>query len=124
MNKDDKRVLEGILEALDGPKPVRDENDWLERVQATARQIAAPPGAVRRRQPKVTRMQSARMRQVPGFTNNNFKAGVMSAEEAAKPWERIADADEDVTTRNVGPMDIITRYTHGKETGYRSAKDH
>lgn len=124
MDKNDKKVLQGILEALDGPKEVRDEDDWLEYIQMKARQVASPPGAIRRRQPKVTRMQSARQRQVTRFTDNNFKAGMQSAEEAERPWERIKDIDESVATREVGPHDLPIRYSHGKETGYRSARDH
>lgn len=124
MNEYDRQVLEGVLKALDGPKEIRDEDDWLERVQATARQIATPPAAVKRRQPKVARHQSTRQRMVSRQTNNPFRAGMMSAKEAKRAWERVADVNEDVTTRNVGPQDLPIRYTHGKETGYRSPRDH
>lgn len=121
--ENNKQILRAIAEVLNQPQQIRDEDDWLVYVATKAREVSKSPNPVRRRQPKVTRLASPRQRQALKQTNNPFKAGMMSAEEAQREWDRISD-EQDETTRNVGPNDLPIRYSHGKETGYRSAKDH
>lgn len=101
-----------------------EENEFLARVQKKARELAKPPAPVKRKQPKATRHQSRRMQVVSTWTNNQFKAGFVTAEDAAEQWKYVADADEEVLTREVGPGDVhnpTTGYSTGKATGYRSA---
>jgi len=100
-----------------------EDNSWLQYVASKANELSKPPAPAKRKQPKVTRMQSARMRAIESQTSNIFKAGFVSAEQASEQWKYVRPANEDVTTREVGPGDVhnpVTGYSTGKATGYRN----
>ena len=95
-----------------------DQQDWLQYVQQRARELQQTSTPRKRTQPKVTPMQSARMRIVSRQTNNPFKAGFVSAEDALAQLSGLKEA-EGPLTRNVGPLDFGRNYVHGKDTGSR-----
>jgi hypothetical protein len=92
-------------------------DDWLEYIQDKSRELARPANPPKRRQPRITRMQSPRMRRVSGQTSNTIRAiyGTESAHSATptKPNEWRG-------THEVGPGDEHNDdYKTGKATESR-----
>lgn len=95
------------------------EADLLLFITQRARELKQAPGTPKRRMPKATRHQSARMRAAERMTANPFKAGFTDTFQAEEAWKGIAGPDYSKLTREVGPKDNGTNYCHGKETGQR-----
>lgn len=107
MNKREARQEKKLLEA-----------DILERMVKAMSDLKKPPVPPKRRQPRVTRMESPRQRYVQQGTRNTVRAIYQSPETAAS---RTIVANPKNTTRNVGPTDLCPKngYCEGKETQSR-----
>jgi len=94
------------------------EADILEFVQRRARELKQAPGTPKRRMPKVTRMTSRGQAAALRMSNNPFKTGYATTEQATQAW-RGTPTLKGKGTREVGPKDNGSNYCHGKETGNR-----
>lgn len=96
----------------------REHDRILMMMQQFDREIRRTATPVRRHQPRVTRMQSSRMRTVSSGTSNGVKAIYQSPEQAARTT---ITGEPEYTTREVGPGDRYNKdYTcEGKETKSR-----
>jgi hypothetical protein len=113
-----KNFSERDAEARREEAKIKYENSVLERMVALDREIRKPANPIRRRQPKVTRMQSKRMQEIQQQTNNPIRAIFQTPEQAERGT---ITGEPDVTTREVGPGDLYNNNygCEGKETGSR-----
>jgi hypothetical protein len=89
---------------------------WEEYVAKAQRELKKAPDPIRRHQPRVTRMQSARMRRVSSQTGNSVRASyVPESVYNATPTK----PEEWKGTRNVGGNCEPKTYQSGKETTTR-----
>jgi hypothetical protein len=94
------------------------EGQFLEHVARLARELKQPPNTPKRRMPKVSRMQSPRMRVVSKGTINGVRAIYQTTEQAGR--HTITGEPEGITTREVGPGDEYNRYgKYGESTTKR-----
>ena len=104
----------------------QDINSVLQRMVRMEAEIKKTPFPIKKHKPKVTRMQSPRMREVLRGTRNPVRA-IYQAPDVAKAH---TVTDEPVNpTREVGPGDVHNKtndYSAGKETQTRlpSPKEH
>lgn len=110
---------EETLKANEEERRIKQENNILQEMLRLDREIRKPPVPPSRRQPKVGRLQSKRMRNIQGQTNNPIRAMFQTPEQALRGHEADEVVEEN-TTRNVGPRDNGSNYCHGKETGTKS----
>jgi hypothetical protein len=89
-------------------------NEWLEYIAQAQKELKRPPAPPKRRQPKITRHTSARMRIVGGQTSNPIRA-MYQPENEYNATPLLPEKAE--TTREVGPND---RYNPTE--GYRGGK--
>jgi len=89
--------------------------DWLEYVVQKEKELKRPPNPTKRHQPKVTRMQSRRMRTVSGQTPNPIRA-IYTVENQYNATPTI-NREEHTLTREVGPKD-----QYNPTEGYRGGK--
>lgn len=89
--------------------------DWLQYMAKAEKELKRPPSPPRRRQPKITRMQSRRMRTVSGQTPNAIRA-MYTVESKYNQTPTISSEDHELT-REVGPSD---RYN--PDEAYRGGK--
>jgi hypothetical protein len=90
-------------------------DDWLEYVAKLQKDLKKPPVPTKRRQPKITRMKSRRMRIVDGQTPSTIRA-IYGTETKYNATPTI-DPKDHTLTREVGPSD---RYN--PDEGYRAGK--
>ena len=77
--------------------------DWLEYMRDAERNIKKVPDPLRAHRPKITRMQSSRMRTVSGQSNNPIKS-IFTPESK---WNATPTMPEEwVGTKEVGPGDV------------------
>jgi len=68
--------------------------DWLEYVVQKEKELKRPPDPIKRRQPKITRMTSRRMRTVNGQTPNPIRAMYTTEND----YNRTPTLPDDATT--------------------------
>jgi len=86
--------------------------DWLAYIAEAERTIQRPPAPPKRRQPKVTRHQSPRMRQIQGQTINPIKA-IYGEENERNQTPTMPETWRG--TKEVGPGDV-----HNSEVSWRT----
>lgn len=91
--------------------------DWLEYVVQQEKELKRPPFPIKKHKPKITRMQSRRMRTVSGQSPNPIRA--MYTPENEYNATPVINPEEHELTKEVGPKDRynpIEGYRGGKAT--------